>query len=531
MVGRKGVVAVAAVSVTGLSFWYPASQTPALRDVSLEVEPGETVLLIGATGSGKTTLLRSLKPEAAPVGTRQGRVRVGDPDAPLSAGQIGYVAQHPDNQLVMDSVWHELAFGLENQGLPSPVIRRRMAETVTFFGMGDWMDKKVYELSGGQKQLLNLAAVMVMQPSVLLMDEPTAQLDPIAAREFWQMVVRIRDELGVTVIVSEHNGEEIVPLCDKMVWLKEGAVAAQGDPGTVLDALFAADDSLQNALPAAARLARRMGKTPPLPLTVRQGRQWLATRPPLTASRASAPPVGEEVLRAKGLWFRYDRQQPFAVKDVSLSIGAGEIHALMGGNGSGKTTLLHLLAGVDKPQRGSVKRTADKRIGLLGQDPRALFVGETLLEDWREGLPVGGATDEAIERWAIRFSLWDKRNRHPMDLSGGEQQKAALIKVLLRRPDVLLLDEPTKGMDAAARQDLAELLREWKAAGKSVVLSTHDLPFAACLADRCTLLLGGEIVVIEPARTFFTSNLFYTTPLYRLTRGAGEGIVVWEDLE
>lgn len=524
---------MAAVSIKALSFWYPGEDTAALRTISLEIAAGEMVLLAGITGSGKTTLLRSLKPEVAPAGRREGGIRVDAETDEIRPSQVGYVAQHPDNQLVMDSVWHELAFGLENEGLPAPVIRRRLAETAAFFGMEDWLEKKVYDLSGGQKQLLNLAAVMVMQPSVLIMDEPTAQLDPIAAREFWQMTTRIRDELGVTVILSEHQLEDVLSLCDRMLVIGDGALTDDGSPRDVALALLERNDPLAGALPAATRLAYRLGERTHLPLTIREGQQWLAERPAKVRKCAAAEPAPrrqESVLQARELWFRYDRQEDFVIRGLSLRIYPGEIHALFGGNGSGKSTLLHLLGGIDRPGRGKVVRGQGLRIGLLPQNPQTLFVADTLWEDLRDGQTEAGFIDADIRHWLERMGMGRLTGRHPYDLSGGEQQKAAFIKVMLRRPDILLLDEPTKGMDAAARQQLSRIFMELKAQGTAVLLSTHDLPFAAAVADACSLLQSGEVACTERGKAFFTGNLFYTPPLCRLTRGWADGCVTWGDL-
>lgn len=524
---------MAAVSVRGLSFWYPQAQTAALRDISFEIADGEMVLLAGLTGSGKTTLLRSLKPEVAPAGRREGRIHVDTRAGRFRPSQVGYVAQHPDNQLVMDSVWHELAFGLENEGLPPAAIRRRLAETVAFFGMEEWLNKKVYDLSGGQKQLLNLAAVMVMQPSVLILDEPTAQLDPIASREFWQMAIRIREELGVTVILSEHQLEDVLPLCDRMLVMRDGVLTDAAAPQEAALALLNRGDPLAGALPAAARLAYRLGEREALPLSIRTGQQWLKNLPaPPCAAGQRAPETfpADRAVEAKELWFRYDRQEPFVMRGLSLRVNAGEIHALFGGNGSGKSTLLHLLCGIDQPARGRILRESGRRIGLLPQNPQTLFVADTLWEDLCDGREEAGFCEEDVRSWMERFGLQALEERHPYDLSGGEQQKAALVKVLLRHPDILLLDEPTKGMDAAARALLARILTGLKDQGRTVLLATHDLAFAAEVADVCSLLQSGEVACTERGKGFFTGNLFYTTPLCRLTRGWTPDCVTWEDV-
>lgn len=513
-------------------FTYPGASSPALRDVTLSVEPGEFLLLCGPSGSGKSTLLHCIKQETAPHGEMQGQIllrgRPRDEAPPLLAG---LVAQHPDNQLVMDTVRHELAFGLENQGLPPAVIRRRMAEIAAFFGIDDWIDRKVSALSGGQRQILNLASVVAMQPAILLLDEPTAQLDPIAARSFLQMLGRVHGELGVTVLLSEHRLEDTLPMADRAVLLRNGRIVADKPVRAFAPILYAQEEPFSAALPAVVRAAHRLGEREAFPLSVREGRAWLARR--TVTPHPPEPPkaaAGETILRADEVWYRYDRREPFVLRDLSLSLRKGEIHAVLGGNGSGKSTLLHLFSGIFSPNRGRLRRADGTRIGLLSQNPRALFTADTLLEELGDCRKTGGYGDREIQEMLDTLGLSALADRHPYDLSGGEMQRAALGKLLLLSPDILLLDEPTKGLDAVARDALAALFRSLRDEGRTLLLVTHDVEFAAGLADRCSLLFDGGIACTDEGRAFFASNLFYTTAVNRMLRGIRDDCVTVEEL-
>ncbi len=530
---------LAAVSFLNYTFSYPGLDAPTLRDVTLDVGEGEFVLLCGQTGSGKTTLLRSVKREIAPVGKTEGRVLIQGEDRDqkkrtVSAVEVGYVAQNPDNQLVMDTVWHELSFGLENMGLPTHIIQRRMAETANFFGIDSWADKKVYELSGGQKQVLNLASVMAMQPGILILDEPTAQLDPIAAKQFLQILKRIHEELGTTVILSEHRMEDVLPLCTSVLFLQRGKLQAYQSPDRFVAHLLAENHPFSKAFPASVHIARRLGEKERFPLSVKEGRLWLKshgwkqekTIPSLANRSASSKPV----LQAKEVWFRYKKEEDFVLKNASISFYPGEVHAIVGGNGSGKSTLLHLLSGAVKPNRGRIRREEKTRPGLLPQNPKALFTADTVgeeLDEWKKDFHY---TDEEVYSMMEEMGIEHLKSRHPYDLSGGEMQKVALAKILLLNPDILLLDEPTKGVDAMAKEDLLQILKRQKENGKTVVLVTHDLEFAARIADRCSMLFQKEIACSDWGKAFFEQNAFYTTDVNRMTRDMASGCVIVEDV-
>jgi len=530
----------ACLTLEDFGFIYPAGDRPALDAVSLELSRGSFFVLCGPSGCGKSTLLRSCKTALAPHGTRTGRILLaGTPLPDLSPAEqsrrVGFVGQSAENQLVTDKVWHELAFGAESLGWSSDVIRRRVAETATFFGIQNWFYRDTASLSGGQKQLLNLAAVMVTEPELLILDEPTSQLDPIAASELLQTLARLNRELGVTVLLTEHRLEEALSLADTAAVLDEGRLLCVGTPTAVGEALKSAGHGMFLAMPTAMRVWAAAKSDAPCPVTVRQGRDWLTgfagdhdllPLPPEPARN----PGADTVLEARGLWFRYEQGGPDVLRGLDLTVKKGEWVALLGGNGAGKTTLLKLLAGQKTPWRGSV--TASGRVGLLPQDPQTLFVKKTVREDLAELL--GKKPDEAARRRLERLTdlcrLGPLLHRHPYDLSGGEQQRCALAKVLLAEPELLLLDEPTKGLDAEFKQQLAAILEQLIAGGVAVVMVSHDVEFCARFAHRCALVFDGAVTAAGTPRDFFAGNRFYTTGANRMARELLPRAVTAEDL-
>ncbi len=516
---------MALLDIEHLSFTYPACETPTLRDVSVSIERGEFAVLCGATGSGKSTFLRMLKRALTPLGTQSGEIRFdGTPLPDLSerdaAAKIGFVQQRPEQQIVTDKVWHEMAFGLENLGLPQPEMARRIAETASYFGIGDWYRRDTAGLSGGQKQLLNLAGVLVMQPELLILDEPTAQLDPIAASEFIAALRRLNEDFGLTILMAEHRTEEAVPLCDRLLVMEHGSLIANGSPREVIADLRENRDFLCG-MPAAARIGAALGADE-CPLTVREGKAYLRgfantvrTLPEDDLSSENPP-----ALELKDIWFRYERGSADVLRGMELTVRTGEIFCLLGGNGSGKSTTLSVAAGLKRPYAGKIsifgkplrsyKNGSLYRecLALLPQDVQTLFLADSV----REELKQCGAEHPP-------FDMTSLLDRHPYDLSGGEQQMAALAKVLAGKPKLLLLDEPTKGMDAAMKSRMTEILRDLKAGGMTIVVVTHDVEFAALCADRCAMCFDGSIASVGTPREFFGGNHFYTTAASRITRG------------
>lgn len=459
-----------ALAYDDVTFRYPGSHGDVLSGVSMAVPAGAFVLLVGGTGSGKSTLLSLAKPQIAPAGDRAGQVRVfGRPVDDLdgaAACEVGYVFQDPDNQIVCDSVWHEMAFGLENLGTPQGEMRRRVAEASYFFGMGPWFHSDTDALSGGRKQLLALASTLVMQPRVLLLDEPTAQLDPIAARNFLHALFRVNRELGCTVVVATHEPELMADYATCAFELVDGAVRPVEDLGR-----FKCEAAL-------------------------------AERGALCDANAPA------AVSARGAWFRYGRDDDWVLRGLDLEVRQGEVHALVGGNGCGKSTLLALIAGTRRAQRGEV-RSAISAKAMLPQDPKALFAEERVDEELMEWAHIGGYGADEVQAMMGELGVADRADLHPYDLSGGQRQMLALGKLLLVHPRLLLLDEPTKGLDRTARERVAGMIEAARRDGVTVIVSTHDLAFVRRVADRVSLMFDGELACTEPVGEFFRNNLFY----------------------
>ena len=517
--------------IKDLTFTYPTREEPALDNVTLDIRRGEFVTLCGPSGCGKTTLLRHLKPSAVPHGAKTGAVYfnntlIGELSAYDAAAKIGFVMQSPDNQIVTDKVWHELAFGLESLGQKTSEIRLRVAEMASYFGIQTWFHKPVAELSGGQKQMLALASVMALQPSALILDEPTSQIDPIAAGEFLATVGKINRELGVTVILTEHRLEEAFPLSTRAIVMDHGRIIADGAPREVGLQMRGQNHGMFLAMPTPMRVWSSIDSEKlsddDCPITVRDGANWLSKQCIMNCELPTQPQVESTrpAVEMDDVWFKYGKDLPDVVKDLSFSANYGEITAILGGNGTGKTTMLSLISGMNTPYRGKVQ--AEAKVFTLPQDPQTLFVAKTVREDLLEILSERKLPkDEKLRKLADMVKLCrlhELLDAHPYDLSGGEQQRAALAKVLLLQPEILLLDEPTKGFDAEFKQIFAAILRKLAAAGAAVIIASHDVEFCAEYADRCALFFDGGIVTENAPRAFFSGNRFYTTSANRMAR-------------
>ena len=531
---------MALLTVKNLSFSYAAEHEKALHTISFDVENGEFIVLCGATGSGKSTLLRLLKRELAPMGEKTGELFFdGKPldslSAKDSASLIGYVMQQPEEQIATDKVWHELAFGLENQNLPQGVIRRRVAEMASYFGIEDWFISDVSALSGGQKQLLNLASVMVMQPKLLLLDEPTAQLDPITASDFIATLKKLNRELGLTIILIEHRLEEVVPLCDRLMVMENGTLLAMDAPRKAV-AMLREHPALLEGMPVSVRLFHALGGEGDVPLDIREGRSFVEKH---YKNEIRALPEKDyehsekKALSFRHVYFRYEKNGEDILTDLDFDVYENEIFCILGGNGSGKTTTLSAASGLYTPYSGDIrvfgKKIKDYKNGtlykeclaLLPQDVQTVFLRNTVKEE---------LDDANADISALPYDLSHLLHRHPYDISGGERQLVALAKVLAGKPKLLLLDEPTKGLDASAKARVMDILKDLKASGVTIVAVTHDVEFAASLADRTALFFRGSIICAETPRRFFAENNFYTTAASRMTRGYYEGAVKQEDV-
>lgn len=583
---------MAAIEVRNLSFTYPTGSGKALDDVSFEVHQSEFVVVCGKSGCGKSTLLRQLKKNLVPYGEKSGAAYYEGADITelgdrINASEIGFVQQNPDNQIVTDKVWHELAFGLESLGLDNASIKRRVAEMASFFDIQTWFRKDVSELSGGQKQLLNLASIMVMQPKVLILDEPTSQLDPIAAGEFLKIIYRINRELGTTVIISEHRLEELFTMADKVMVMDGGRILTMDTPWRVGDILAGSSAEERHpmfyGLPAVMKIYYQCRKagipglmrdgTEVAPLTIRDGRLWLEdilkdksfTPSQLEAAKAAFAAEAEkdadksininaganttpkdDIINVKNLWFRYDKNSQDVLRGLNLKAREAELFCLLGGNGVGKTTTLKAISGQILPQSGSITIDGKKvqksnlkelfhgTLAMVPQNPQALFTELSVEEELLEAVYYLKMPDEEkadkIEKMLDTMEIAHLRKAHPYDLSGGEQQRLALGKILLLEPKILLLDEPTKGLDPFFKITLAGVFKKLTNAGVTIFMVSHDVEFCAEYGDRCAMAFDGDVVSVGTPTEFFAGNSFYTTAANRIIRRWFPEAVTWEEV-
>lgn len=493
-------VEVPALQAKNLCFSYPAELSggqpkPVLRDANWSVPQGAFALLVGKTGSGKTTLMRLAKPELAPAGERRGELRVFgrdicELDARESSEFVGFVFQSPENQIVCESVWHELAFGLENLGVPEPEMRLRIAETCQFLGMEPLFRRHTHELSGGQRQLVALASVLVMRPRLLLLDEPTSQLDPVAEKEFLSLVFRINRELGVTVVVATHRPEPMMAYATCCYRLSDGMVELCEDFPSESSSLY---EDRQQRDPS--------GEPARMSASAWQAKQASGTKGPEPGSALA--------LLLDDVWFRYSRDDDWVLRGCDFSVKRGEVRALMGGNGSGKSTVLLLAAGVLRARRGGLKRPSANSQALLPQSPRAILACETVYQELIEWADAAGYGSSEVDEALGWLGLADARDRHPYDLSQGQQQLLALEKLLLTNPSLLLLDEPTKGLDPDARAFAMRRIQNAARAGTTVVVATHDVGFVRDCCQTVSLLFDGQTALTDEVSSFLARSWIY----------------------
>ena len=551
--------------VDGLKFSYPNQLKKALNNINFSIDEGDFVLICGESGCGKSTLLRHLKPELSPHGQVSGDIyyysqKINDYSSKQLASEIGYVLQNPDSQIVTDKVWHELAFGLENMGLDNQSIRLRVAEMASFFGIQGWFRKNVNDLSGGQKQLLNLASIMAMQPKILILDEPTSQLDPIAAKDFIDTLVRINKELSTTIIMTEHNLEDIYSVCDKVIVMEDGKVICNDTNYKVADILSGdKNHKMFKSLPTPSKIYNQLNGylegASKSPLTVKDCRQWLndsmdevtITKLDDSETEINIDEKDREIaIELKDVYFQYNKISEPTIRDLSFKVYKGEIYSILGGNGTGKSTTLSLVARQRKPQRGKIfinniemkkynnKSLYENNLALLPQNPQSLFVFETVREDLEEVLILQNKDREYIDKEVKRVSkLLDIEHlleHHPYDLSGGELQRAGMAKVMLLNPKIILLDEPTKGLDAYCKEEIGKMLMKLRDMGVTIVVVSHDIEFSARYSDRCAMFFDGSIVSEGTPKEFFIGNNFYTTVSNRIARNIFEDTLIYEDV-
>ena len=537
-------------------FRYPLAENNALDGVDFSVNESDFIVICGKSGCGKTTLLRHMKKSLVPYGEFSGSVtyngkEIQDLPDRASAAEIGFVQQNPDNQVVTDKVWHELAFGLESLGFDNATIKRRVAEMASYFNIQTWFRKDVSQLSGGQKQLMNLASIMAMQPQVLILDEPTSQLDPIAASEFLRTVQKINRDLGTTVIISEHRLEEVFTMADKVMVMDKGKVLAYDEPRKIGSMLAGSGDDDRHpmfyGLPAMMKIYQSADGGANSPLTIREGRLWIDRKVGDTYRegvpdqdtadqgddrKTAVAAASEPAFTVKDLWFRYNKKSQDVLRDLNISVNKGQLFCVLGGNGVGKSTTLKVIAGILKQQRGKV--TVNGTLAMLPQNPQALFTEISVEDELMEALHDTKGTDEEKVRKVLdmldTMEISHLRKSHPYDLSGGEQQRLALGKVLLLDPEIVLLDEATKGLDPFFKISLARVLKKLTEAGKTLFMVSHDIEFCAEYADMCAMFFDGGVVSVGKPHEFFPGNNFYTTSANKMARDHFPDAITWEEV-
>ncbi len=500
------------LSVENLSFQY--GENNILQDVSLSVSEGEMVLLCGPCGCGKTTFLRLLKEEIRPNGTRSGEIRCLYPKE-----AIGYLFQNPESQIVCRTVEEELAFGAENLGMARGQIARAIAEISAYLGIEDWLEQETAKLSGGQKQILNLAALLIMKPKILLLDEPLSQLDPVSTCDFLQLLRKIREDLNISILLAEHNLDVLLKDVDRVCYIEQGKIEFQGNVQMFLQRILKEDCRFHHSMPALLKWCKKyhpeLRELDVLPLTVREylGEKKLKHRFEMSGHAKENAIGGEEILGIKGGYFRYEKHGKDILRNVNLSLKKGQIYGLIGGNGVGKSTLCSVMSGYRKLYRG--KYRCDKKVAVLPQNPMYAFVQDNVGEDMQMV-----ASKEKIEMVLHEYefcrNIGNWMDVNPLDLSGGQMQKAAIFKMLLTDGEVLLMDEPVKSMDGYEKMLFAKVLEELKAKGKTILLISHDLEFVEAVVDRCLFLFHGEILIEAEPEEMFRNNRFYTTVRGRL---------------
>lgn len=556
-----------------LSFKYLEGEKDAISRLNFTINKGEFVVIMGESGCGKSTLLKMIKSELLPAGQESGRLlykgqEIEEVEERTKVSEIGFVMQNVDAQIVTDRVYHELAFVLESLSYKTEEIRLKVGEMASYFGIEDLFRKKTNELSGGEKQLVNLASVMVTGPELLLLDEPTSKLDPIAASEFISTLHKINVELGTTIVLVEHRLEEVFSIADRVMLMEEGKLLAFDKPRQV--GKFLVNHKMIAGAPKAVVLYKEM-PIPEVncPLNVKEGKEYIRDnfsntknifepevfsiknklgqkkKSNIETKNKEISVSDEKILELKDIWFRYEKEERDVLRGVNLSVAKGEVFSLLGGNGAGKSTLFSAICGLQKPYRGKVlidklnirkykdKDFYGKKICMLPQEPINVFFKTQVYEDYIDVLDSSLSLEEKeskIKKAADTLKIEGLMKKHPYDLSGGELQKCAIGKLLLLEPEIILLDEPTKGIDGCGKEELVKIIHQLKEKKVTVVTVTHDVEFAADISDRCGMLFDGEILAVETPHNFFGKNNFYTTAVNRMSKDIYDNVIKLEEL-
>lgn len=501
--------------IENFSFIYPKGKE-VIQDISFGVNKGDFVVISGKSGCGKTTLLKHLKPSLKPEGEMRGTI-ILDEEIENDDTKIGFVFQNPNDQIVMDKVWHEIAFGLENMGIPLKQMKRRVGEIVNYFNLQNIINRDTQSLSGGEKQLVNLASVMVMNPKVILLDEATAQLDPVNHDEFIKIIKQINDDFNVTIIFVEHQLEGLLDVANRLIVMDEGKIVIDGEIKKAVDEMLTKEIFVES-LPDYVRVS---SLTKQLCLSVKDARKALIDFDDFDIKEIEDVDTGI-LMEIRDLNFGHD---DIVLKNLDLDIRQNEILSIVGANGSGKSSFLRCIAGLVKYQGKVTKIGYVDKIGYLPQDPTTLFLSDKVIDD----LLAVDESEKSVDIQLNNLGISDLKEKHPFDLSGGQKQLVALAKVLLTQPQLLLLDEPTKGIDALSKENLAALIRGLSK-HMTIVVASHDLEFVAKISDRVAMIFNGQMESVDTMREFFSQNLFYTTTINKIIRENNPEIVLLEDL-
>ena len=523
-----------------LSFKY-LDNSFTLSDVNFSLDKGDFCLVVGKTGCGKTTLLKLLKKEITPSGELKGIVKIDGLDLKdYDSSKIVYMFQNPSRQIVSDKVYHEIVFGLEARGLEKEVIETKLAEIVNYLDINDLLEKHTMELSGGEAQLVSLASLLVLDPEVILLDEASSQLDPLTRKKFLEILKRINQDFGITIILVEHNLEDILEFTDKIIVLDKGKMIYFGLKEEAINFL-ASNKEYFAFLPKTLQISKYLDLGTLLHL--KDVKEALKNKYKNEINFSYETKVFEkEIIKAEDVYYRYSKKEKDVLEKLSLTVYDNEILGLVGGNGVGKTTLLKNLAGIRSFYSGKIEidnknirkykgNTLYKNlIAYLPQDPLTLFLKRTVGEDLEYYVKSLDLDKALLEKLLVKFDLKPLLEMSPYDLSGGELQKAAFTKILLSKPKILLLDEPTKGMDFSLREELKEILRDLKAKGATIIIATHDLEFIASVADRVGIMFNGKVLSLTDSHSFFSNSNFYTTVASLASRDLYDKVITVPEL-
>lgn len=523
-----------------LSFKY-LDNSFTLSDINFSLDKGDFCLVVGKTGCGKTTLLKLLKKEITPSGELKGLVKIDGFDLKdYDSSKIVYMFQNPSRQIVSDKVYHEIVFGLEARGLEKGVIETKLAEIVNYLDINDLLEKHTMELSGGEAQLVSLASLLVLDPEVILLDEASSQLDPLTRKKFLEILKRINQDFGITIILVEHNLEDVLEFTDKIIVLDKGKMIYFGLKEEAINFL-ASNKQYFAFLPKTLQISKYLDLGSLLHL--KDVKEALKNKYKNEINFSYEAKVFEkEIIKVEDLYYRYSKKEKDVLEKLSLTVYDNEILGLVGGNGVGKTTLLKNLAGIRSFYSGKIEIENKnirkykgnilykKLIAYLPQDPLTLFLKRTVGEDLEYYVKSLDLDKALLEELLVKFDLKPLLEMSPYDLSGGELQKAAFTKILLSKPKILFLDEPTKGMDFSLREELKEILMDLKAKGATIIIATHDLEFIASVADRVGIMFNGKVLSLTDSHSFFSNSNFYTTVASLASRDLYDKVITVPEL-